>query len=103
MNARLQSFFDYEALEQRAQAEAPGAAVDERRIPDIEPAIRQRIQLLIRNGKAQALVPLEDEAYCGHCHRRLTPREAQLVKSGDVIACEHCNRIVYRADAMVAA
>ena len=107
MNARLQNFFAYQALEQQ-RLEAPEAGVEaiDREtatlLPDIEPAIRQRIQMLIRHGQSNALVPLEEEGFCGHCHRRLTPRESQQVKLGDVIACERCNRLVYSADEVAA-
>ena len=115
MNVRLQSFFEYQALEQeRAEATLESGAKENGRslaeieaeteilLPDIEPAIRQRIKMLIRHGETYALVALEAGAYCGHCHRRLTPREAQRLSSGDVITCERCNRIVYLADEVAA-
>ncbi len=110
MNARLQSFLHYQALEQERFRALNNASKRGRTVvrsleeidrdvcsltPDIEPAIRNRISLLIRNGQPAALVPLEEEAYCGGCHRRLTAREAQQVRLGDVIMCERCNRLIY--------
>ncbi|MBE7559716.1 hypothetical protein HS125_12525 [bacterium] len=118
MNARLQSFLHYQALElerfrvlhhaqRRGAVRARSLEEIERDVGSlltvIEPAIRNRISLLIRNGQPTALVPLEDECYCGGCHRRLTAREAQLVRLGDVVTCERCNRLIYDGQEAVGA
>lgn len=116
MNARLQSFFDFQALElerfravhavgKRGRVAARPLEEIERQVTlmvaEIEPAVRNRISLLIRNGQPMALVPLEDDSYCGGCHRRLTPSEARRVQGGDVISCERCNRIIYPQEQVV--
>jgi len=52
--------------------------------------------LAIREGLA--LVPLVQES-CGGCHRRLPPQVLnEVYLKAKLVACEHCNRILYADD-----